>query len=76
MSCDPASSKSEGKILTTILLCMRQVWNPEGTLVGKFFVGAGSCNVAFAGDGKLVILAERAIYLARVVACGVDLSYP
>jgi len=51
------------------------VWNPEGTLIGKFFTGKVSANLAFAGDGRLVILAEDAIYLAQIAAGAVDLSY-
>jgi len=40
-----------------------QVWNPSGVLIGKFFVGSNTANFAFAGDGRLVILAETEIYL-------------
>ncbi|KII85411.1 hypothetical protein PLICRDRAFT_115744 [Plicaturopsis crispa FD-325 SS-3] len=53
-----------------------QVWNPEGTLIGKFFLGTTSANMAFAGPGRLVILAETNVYLARIAANGFDLSFP
>ncbi|KAF6760452.1 D-lactonohydrolase-like protein [Ephemerocybe angulata] len=45
-----------------------QVWNDQGTLIGKFFIGTGSANMVFAGDGRLVILAETKIFLAKIAA--------
>ncbi|KAI0748901.1 D-lactonohydrolase-like protein [Fomes fomentarius] len=53
-----------------------QVWNPEGTLLGKFFVGQVSANLVFAGDGRLVIMAETAIFFAEVAAKANKLSFP
>ncbi|KAI0072711.1 calcium-dependent phosphotriesterase [Panus rudis PR-1116 ss-1] len=53
-----------------------QVWNNEGTLIGKFFLGTTSANMIFAGKGRLVILAETAIYLAEIAAEGFKLSFP
>lgn len=50
------------------------VWNPSGKLIGKFFLGSQSSNMAFAGPGRLVILAETKIYLAKIVASGQDLE--
>ncbi|THH13530.1 hypothetical protein EW146_g6704 [Bondarzewia mesenterica] len=50
------------------------VWNDEGTLLGKFYVGSLSANMVFAGKGRLVILADTAIYLAQIAAEGVDLA--
>jgi gluconolactonase len=35
-------------------------------LLGKFFLGATAANFVFAGQGNLVILAEKQIYLAKV----------
>ncbi|KAI0643990.1 D-lactonohydrolase-like protein [Trametes meyenii] len=52
------------------------VWNPEGALLGKFFVGATSANLVFAGDHRLVIMAETAIYLAELAAKANKLSFP
>ena len=43
-----------------------QVWNAEGTLIGKFFLGSQSSNMIFAGKGRLVMLAETKIYLAYI----------
>lgn len=43
-----------------------QVWNDEGTLLGKFFLGSTSANLVFAGKGRLVILAETKIFLAEI----------
>lgn len=43
-----------------------QVWNPEGALLGKIFLNTTSANLIFAGKGKLVILAETKIYLAKI----------
>ncbi|EPQ51631.1 D-lactonohydrolase-like protein [Gloeophyllum trabeum ATCC 11539] len=53
-----------------------QVWNSEGTLIGKFFLNSTSANMIFAGPGRLVILDETTIYLARIQAQGIDLAYP
>lgn len=55
-------SGSTSCLLTLLLI---QVWNPSGVLLGKFFVGASTANFAFAGQGKLVILAETNIYLVK-----------
>jgi len=44
------------------------VWNDEGTLIGKFFVGMSTANLVFAGNGRLVILAETKIFLAEIAA--------
>ncbi|KAF8234530.1 D-lactonohydrolase-like protein [Tricholoma matsutake] len=43
-----------------------QVWNKEGTLIGKFFLGTTSANMIFAGPGRLVILAETKIFVADI----------
>ena len=51
-----------------------QVWSSEGDLIGKFFLGTTSANMIFAGPGRLVILAETAIYLAQVQANGLPLE--
>ena len=53
-----------------------KVWNPEGTLIGKFFVGGVAANLVFAGNGRLVILAETAIYFAEIAARANKLSFP
>ena len=50
------------------------VWNPTGKLLGKFFTGKTSANMAFAGKGRLVILAETEVYLANIAADGLDLA--
>ncbi|KAJ3882268.1 D-lactonohydrolase-like protein [Lentinula edodes] len=51
------------------------VWNPSGTLIGKFFLGTKSANFAFAGKGRLAILAETKIYLAHINAGGMSLMH-
>ncbi|PIL27001.1 hypothetical protein GSI_10140 [Ganoderma sinense ZZ0214-1] len=53
-----------------------QVWNPEGTLIGKFFLATTAANLVFAGDGRLVILAETAVYLAEIAAKFNKVSFP
>ncbi|KZV79538.1 calcium-dependent phosphotriesterase [Exidia glandulosa HHB12029] len=53
-----------------------QVFNPDGVLLGKFFVGAVSANMVFAGDGRLAILAETNVYLVHLAAKGFSLSGP
>jgi len=50
-----------------------QVWNPDGDLLGKIFLGTGSANLAFAGDAGLIILAETKIFLAKFGATAPDL---
>jgi gluconolactonase len=44
------------------------VWNADGVLIGKFFLGTVSANMAFAGPGRLVIMAETKIFLAEIAA--------
>ncbi|CAL1710465.1 unnamed protein product [Somion occarium] len=53
-----------------------QVWNPEGELLGKFFIGNTSANMIFAGKGRLVIMGETKIFFAEIAAEGFDLSFP
>jgi len=53
-----------------------EVWNKRGTLLGKFFIGSTTAQVKFAGDGRLVILAEHSIFVARIAAKSVPLAYP
>ncbi|KAG7440453.1 D-lactonohydrolase-like protein [Guyanagaster necrorhizus] len=53
-----------------------QVWNNEGTLIGKFFLGMTSANMVFAGNGRLIILAETKVFLAKIAAKGVRLGGP
>ncbi|TFY80609.1 hypothetical protein EWM64_g3408 [Hericium alpestre] len=50
------------------------VWAPDSTLLGKFFLGTTSANMAFAGPGRLMINAENAIFMARIAAHGLDLA--
>ncbi len=54
----------------------RQVWDSDGTLLGKFFLGTTSANLVFAGDGRLVIMAETAMYFAEIAAKANKLSFP
>ncbi|KAJ3933060.1 MAG: D-lactonohydrolase-like protein [Lentinula lateritia] len=53
-----------------------QVWAPDGTLLGKFFLGMSTAEMIFAGDGRLVILAETKMYLAKIAAKSIPLSGP
>lgn len=55
-------------------LAHSKVWNPSGELIGKFFLGTTSANMVFANPGRLVILAETAIYLAEIEAMGLPLE--
>ena len=45
-------------------------------MIGKFFLGATAANLVFAGDGRLVILAETAIFLAQIAAKFDKVSFP
>lgn len=47
-----------------------QVWNPSGKLIGKIFLGKTSANFNFAGDGRMVILAEEDLFYATLGASG------
>ncbi|KAJ6581078.1 hypothetical protein B0H19DRAFT_1113537 [Mycena capillaripes] len=49
------------------------VFNPNGTLLGKVFLGVGSSNMIFAGN-RLILMADTKIYLAEIAAEGVDLN--
>jgi gluconolactonase len=53
-----------------------QVWNSHGILLGKIFLGSTSANFIFAGDGRLVILAETKIFLANIAAQENRLEFP
>ncbi|KAK0458886.1 calcium-dependent phosphotriesterase [Desarmillaria tabescens] len=53
-----------------------QVFNEDGIILGKFFLGTTSANMAFAGDGRLLILADTKIILAHIAAKGVSLGGP
>ncbi|PCH42930.1 D-lactonohydrolase-like protein [Wolfiporia cocos MD-104 SS10] len=52
------------------------VWDRDGTLIGKFFLGTVSANMVFAGPGRLLILAGETAYLAQIAAEGVKVSFP
>lgn len=43
-----------------------KVFAPDGTLLGKFFTNISSANMIFAGPGRLVILAETKVFLAKI----------
>ena len=58
------------------VLMENQVWNSQGTLLGKFFLGSVSSNFIFAGDRRLVILAETKIYLAKIAAQEIRIEFP
>jgi gluconolactonase len=47
-----------------------QVWNPSGKLIGKIYLGEGSANFNFAGDGRMVICAETNLYYVTLRAVG------
>ncbi len=53
-----------------------QVFNSQGALIGKFFLGTTSSNMVFAGKGRLVILAETKIFYAEIAAEGAKLDIP
>ncbi|THG95123.1 hypothetical protein EW026_g6471 [Hermanssonia centrifuga] len=53
-----------------------EVWNSQGTLIGKFFLGSSSSEMLFIGNGRLIILAETKIYMVSLAAEGLDVDYP
>jgi gluconolactonase len=50
------------------------VFNPNGTLLGKVFLGIGSSNMIFAGAKRLVIMSDTRIFLAEIAATGANLN--
>ncbi|KAJ7230568.1 D-lactonohydrolase-like protein [Mycena pura] len=50
------------------------VFDPNGTLLGKVFLGVGSASMAFAGANRLIIMADTRVYLAEIAAEGVNLD--
>lgn len=46
------------------------VYSPAGKLLGKIYVGGTSANFQFAGQGRMVILAETKLYFATLKAEG------
>ncbi|KAJ7460720.1 D-lactonohydrolase-like protein [Mycena latifolia] len=51
-----------------------QVFDPNGTLLGKIFLGVSSSNMIFAGARRLIIMADTKIYLAEIAAEGFNLN--
>ena len=49
-----------------------QVWNSEGTLIGKFFLNGTIPDLMFTKSG-LLIFKDEMIYLANIQAQGMDL---
>ncbi|KIJ16257.1 hypothetical protein PAXINDRAFT_114080 [Paxillus involutus ATCC 200175] len=49
-----------------------QVWNSDGTLIGKFFLNSTTAEMIFTKSG-LVILDEETMYLANIQAQGTNL---
>ncbi|KAF8888412.1 hypothetical protein CPB84DRAFT_1786303 [Gymnopilus junonius] len=44
------------------------IFRQDGVLLGKVFIGSDVANMAFAGDGNLIVLANTSIFLARIAA--------
>jgi gluconolactonase len=49
------------------------VWNPEGTLIGKFYVNSTSPQMMFTKSG-LVILNDESMFLVNIQAQGINLA--
>ncbi|KDR73371.1 hypothetical protein GALMADRAFT_142472 [Galerina marginata CBS 339.88] len=47
-----------------------QIFRKDGVLLGKVFIGSDVANMAFAGDGNLIVLANTSIFLAKIAAKG------
>ncbi|PFH47566.1 hypothetical protein AMATHDRAFT_50207 [Amanita thiersii Skay4041] len=52
------------------------VWNNNGDLLGKIFIGNVTANFVFAGDGRLVMLSETKIFVAHIAAKGNPPPFP
>ena len=50
-----------------------QVWDPNGTLIGKIFLGSTVANMIFTGNGTMVILAGTKLIFVKFNAEGQDL---
>ncbi|KAJ7777347.1 D-lactonohydrolase-like protein [Mycena metata] len=50
------------------------IFNPQGTLLGKIFIGVSSSNMVFAGAKRLLLMADTKIYLAEIAATGQSLN--
>lgn len=50
------------------------VWNPDGVLLGKIYLGEGSANFQFAGQGRMVICAETRLYYVQLAAEGARIT--
>ena len=50
-----------------------QVWNSEGTLIGKFFFNSTTAQMIFTHSGLLILDLEW-IYLVNIKAQGTDLT--
>ncbi|KAG0705384.1 calcium-dependent phosphotriesterase [Suillus ampliporus] len=51
------------------------VWNPEGALIGKFYINSSLAQMIFTKSG-LVILDNTVVYLVNIQAQGMDLATP
>ncbi|KAJ7065222.1 D-lactonohydrolase-like protein [Mycena amicta] len=51
-----------------------EVFDPNGTLLGKAFLGVGSSSMVFA-EKKLIIMADTRIFLAEIAATGASLDF-
>jgi gluconolactonase len=49
------------------------VWNPEGTLIGKFYLNSTTSQMVFTKSG-LVILEATAMYVTNIQAHGLTLA--
>lgn len=51
-------------------LSFLKVYDPNGILLGKIFIGSNSANNVFAGNGRMVIMAETKMVLVKFAANG------
>ncbi|KAF7317880.1 SGL domain-containing protein [Mycena kentingensis (nom. inval.)] len=51
-----------------------QVYSPDGTLLGKIFLGQGSANMIFANGTGLLLMADTKVFLAEIAAQGANLQ--
>jgi len=74
-SCSSSHTSVPGSYLD-LIHPVSQVWSKNGTLLGKIFIGTTSANMAFAGDGRLMIMAETKIFMAKIAAKEGKVVYP
>jgi len=52
-----------------------QIFNPNGVLLGKIFIGAQTAEMIFVGNGRMIVLGETKLFLVNFAAQQVNLNF-